>query len=341
MSLRNATRIHDASTINANTGNMTKGEVVSFCNMIRTEIESKTGIDSRFVVNTITMLHEGQRVLKGVSFIYWEKSEAYHAILGNNIDGTERYNYYQDPDWVAPEKCEENTDAFKSWDEIVGDPNAIWGNIMGNSDKSWASQMEIDVEQPRMITEPLSPIIEDLTYTRSNGDKIDITVQPFFITIGDSEDSNIDTDKLFGFISRDVPLSEVKERFEMFSHRCNYPVIDIKPCKGDKNLVFITFSQATYDARFAREIMMFTQFGKDTVKFDFPRSLPSRDDGPRRGNYSQRPRGDQGSTGGQHKWGGNKGWGNRDNKSRNNHGDNRGWSDRDDNKCNQKYRGRT
>lgn len=277
---RSATRFHDSNTINVTTGLMSEGDVQQFFNKLRVTIKKKTGIDTQFVVNTITYNDDtdGKRKPLGVSFIYCSSSEAYHVILGNNPDGTARVETKIDPTWKPkePEETKEEKKEILSWDDITGNPNSEWGSMVGNV--SWASMSE--QENPPTIIEKLPPILdsEDFIHVYSNGDKFEVTVQPYFITIYDDESQEIDTNKLFGFVPSNVTHDEIFRRFKIFSHRDGYPKIDIKMRRdSDKNLVFITFNPGTHDARFAREVMKFSKFGPHIVKFEHPKSREPRE----------------------------------------------------------------
>jgi hypothetical protein len=320
---RSATRIHDSNTINANTGKLTESEVVAFCNKLRISIKKMVGTDSQFVVNTITCMNKetGKRDPLGVSFIYWRESSVYHILLGNNPDGTSRIVTKPDPNWVPPKKEEEEVEtgmskSIDSWSDITTDPEHAWGEIVGSSiPLSWADMTESTpkYEAPTVI-EHLPPLINDFTFKRKDGEVFDILMQPFFINIHEDVLPNCDTNKLFGFVPKNVTVQDIVNRFKIFSHSNGYPKVNMNPCRNatiDKNLVFITFASFMNDAKFAKEIMKYTKFGDTVVQFDFPLSQekvsPRKSSGYRsKSNYEApvRKHKDYDYRGGRGRWGG-------------------------------------
>lgn len=279
---RAATLIYDCHTINASTGDMTEVEVKYFCGLVRKYIKDKFNIDSDYRVNTITYANKdepGVRKLKGVSYIYWKEPGAYHLILGNRPDGTSLTRQVE----VDCEENESTEQTINSWDDITSKPASSWDDIMDDntSGKSWADLCETPQKPKKIITIKEEPLIPDFVYTRNNGTKINITMQAFFITSYDDEQSlNYDMYKLSGLVPKNVTVKQLHSLFDIFSNKEGYPQIEIKhSSKTDaysKNIAFITFCPGTNDARFAKEIMLFTKLkidGKDIIiKFDHPLS---------------------------------------------------------------------
>lgn len=279
---RPATLIYDCHTINASTGDMTETEVKYFCNLVRKYIRDKFNIDSEYRVNTITYgdpENPGQRKLKGVSYIYWKAPEAYHIILGNRPDGTSLTRQIEVDSDDEPSQRE-----ISSWDDITSKPASSWDDIMDHANddgvsKSWADMSENTEKSKKIITVKDEPLIPDFVYTRNNGTKISITMQALFIrSFEDDRSNNYDMYKLSGLVPKSMTVDQLLKMFEIFSNRPGYPKIEIKQnSKIDtfsKNIAFVTFCPGTNDARFAREIMLFSKVKlgnkEEILKFDHP-----------------------------------------------------------------------
>lgn len=296
---RPATIIYDCHTVNASTGDMTEAEVKYFCNLVRKFIRDKFNIDSEYRVNTITYSDKenpGERKLKGVSYIYWKAPEAYHLILGNRPDGTSLTRQVEVDSDEEPIKQE-----ISSWDDITSKPASSWDDIMDpvidDNSKSWADMSEKAEKTKKIITIKEEPLIPDFVYTRNNGTKINITMQALFVkSFEDERSNNYDMYKLSGLVPKSMTTEQLFQMFEIFSNKPGYPKVEIKQnSKTDtfsKNIAFITFCPGTNDARFAREIMLFTkvkiQNKEEILKFDHPLTRNSDTKNFERGNSDRK-----------------------------------------------------
>lgn len=279
---REATLIYDCHTVNASTSDMTETEVKYFCGLVRKYIKDKFGIDSEYRVNTITYNDKenpGERKLRGVSYIYWKASEAYHIILGNRPDGTSLTRQVE----VNSDGEEMPKSEISSWDDITSKPASSWDDIMDDTPetKSWADMsepVEAPVKSKKIITIKEDPLIPDFVYNRNNGTKINIAMQALFTTTSDEQAENYDMFKLSGLVPKETTVEKLHLMFDIFSNKSGYPQIEIKQTNQtdtySKNIAFITFCPGTNDAKFAREIMLFTKLqdkGKEIItKFDHP-----------------------------------------------------------------------
>jgi hypothetical protein len=295
-------RIFDTHTINAETGDMTETEVVHFCTLIRKTLADKFSISTRFKVNTITAYNKEtkSRVAKGVSFIYWEKSEAYHILLGRNADGSDRVKIVyvnSDGDEVDPEKYSINditeiTDSTSSDDSSLSKSN----NDAWDEGVSFLDTMDANGKKKRAIQEALAaglippgyraqkrnaaPLLPPFVYTRTNKTRavmnsldssVNIIMHPFFVNTGGDSKANLDFNKLSGEVPKGTTVSELHGLFDIFSSHPNYPMISIKkvavkpngnitPSPETREIAFVVFHPRHTEARFARAFMLFTKF---------------------------------------------------------------------------------
>lgn len=304
-------RIFDTHTINAETGDMTEKEVVHFCTLLRECIATKFSIKSKFKVNTITAYDKEakKRVAKGVSFIYWEKSEVYHILLGRNPDGSERFKLVyvdSDGDEIDPIKYKlKETMKSNSFDDRSSDSDgSLSKSDAWDEGMSFADTMDASGKKKRSIQEALNAglvppgyrvqkrndigLLPPFVYTRTNkaqamlnglDSSVQITMNPFFITSNGSEPLNVDYNKLSSDVPKGTTVAELHALFDIFSSHPNYPNIIIKKAAAKntnetRDIAFITFHPRYTEARFARALMLFTPFqvGKESVtkRFDHP-----------------------------------------------------------------------
>lgn len=198
----------------------------------------------------------------GYTFVDLSNPKLYFALLGCNVDGSERAEYYDDPDWVPPPEVPAPVPVPKDRDV----------------QKSWAEQVDSDSEEntprkpsPPKIRRELKPLIKLKEYPYDEKQKLhlqtsethgSITLSPAFITPGVKPE--YDGCKLY---VSEIPADDLDFLYTLFARYSRYdtltpaniarygneqysPRITIHT-SGDKKLFAIVQYHHPYDAAFA------------------------------------------------------------------------------------------
>lgn len=181
--------------------------------------------------------HEG--FYKGYGFVWLSSPEFYNALLGNNIDGSPRIEWYEDPDAKIPIATEEKPKS-----------------------NSWADMID---EEPIKLKRDLPPILslkkfkydeQQEPHVPNSQEEGVICISPAFITPDSIDTYSLSPDVIF---ARNVP-PQIDFLYKIFSpyskSNTNYPKITIKKSKNPKRKTgvynaVIKYDPGTYDAQFA------------------------------------------------------------------------------------------
>jgi hypothetical protein len=109
------TKFYDANTLYIKSGVAYPHQVAQSLRNAVAEASKILGepLETKFKINLI-VLRDNRPV--GYGYIRLTNSKVYNILCGKNTDGSERYEEYEDPDWVAPEESE-STD----WADMMDD----------------------------------------------------------------------------------------------------------------------------------------------------------------------------------------------------------------------------
>lgn len=95
------------------TGPCNHEQVATVMSRLVLDFERITGNKCFYDIN-LPVAYDGKP--RQCAYIYLSNPEFYHVILGKNPDGSERIEYYDDPEWICPEREEKS---FNNWaDEL-------------------------------------------------------------------------------------------------------------------------------------------------------------------------------------------------------------------------------
>ena len=240
--------------------------------------ESGDDIRSDFYVNIISNKDD---VSYGLAFVYITNSEVYHMLFGRNKDGTERVEYINDPNWVAPPRSRTNSNSasLKLSEERK---NAV-DNKASLFKLDWGSIMEADEEHEKQETAvknkyvcpkikvSLGPLMSPMVDSKplhieqalpsevKNGYHSNIiksSILPESITI---EDLN---EKFKPFVTNKEAIYQQKVKGCIIEHPYPYIVINNKTA-------YIIFDEKTSDAKFAIHMTKKSFIKKEKLWFDF------------------------------------------------------------------------
>lgn len=206
-----------------------------------------------FKVNVVRR-HTGEYL--GYAFVDVSNPKFYYALIGCNVDGSERVEYIEDPNWVPPKTV----------------PRAPSDDMIDFSKKfNWADEsMDLQVSPPKIRRElPPLLVLNEYEYDDEQKDHLQteethgiLSVSPAFITPGVKEEYDdrslyvsevpaVDYDFLYTIFTR-YARSNYRESDNRY-----YPRITIRKCaKGSdesKTGIFAIVEYAHhYDAAFAR-----------------------------------------------------------------------------------------
>lgn len=224
--------------------------------------------DCDFFINVVEN-KEGEKF--GLSYFWIKNKIVYNILLGKNIDGSDRIERIDDPDWKEPER-----DYFEAMREA--EESGEWG-LMG---------MVEDQYKPNKINKQLPPLYTPviLKYSKeqrdkSNEDEKMLEFFPMTVTI------DADKPKFNSIYSTCIPKWVSEEMlYDFFKRFCRvtkyknkkYPIVDIKEDKNKKwskeetSIVKITFSNeekyiAGFIMKLARKVVL--KDNKDRSHFFF------------------------------------------------------------------------
>ena len=249
------------------------------------EAEIKLGrkIECSYKVNIIVG-RNGK--MYGLGYIWVTNEEVYNMLIGKNPDGTDRIEYIEDPNWVAPEKSLD-----EALDEIGHLCSGSWADYCEAEDKIIARY------EPKILKKYLPPLIElpgyeydeeqtehikNLSLEQRDSEPIPkkgyFHISPAFVQdIDEKYCQNV-------LCARNIPQwiteKDLKTSFAPYATNSKIQVTrkikgvkttDTYPfvCINEKNVAFITFDPNTRDAQFAllmmRKVSMSKLCGSETL----------------------------------------------------------------------------
>lgn len=244
-------------------------------------------IETQFMTNVVN--RSGRPV--GYTYIWFTNPEVFNMLIGKNPDGSERIEYIDDPDWVAPEQPREAVDLLSSkfsslsWAdqceeeeryicpkvkrtlpplmtldpiEYVGDQKAQMVQLMIDKMKragTWKDGCVVTApDRIELVPAPAfcSPVEDEY-----NPETICATKVPPWIT-------EADVKNVFRPFASD-PVREVQKKINNVLVKDTFPFVLIVKGK-EQRMVFVTFDRNTHDAQFA--LLM-------TRKVDFFKNIPA------------------------------------------------------------------
>jgi hypothetical protein len=166
----------------------------------------------------------GKMVYSGIAYVDVNNPKLYFALLGLNIDGSERAEYYEDPEWVPTES------------------------------NSWADQVcpTLRRELPPILTLPTYEYDEDQKeHLNTDATHGNVNISPAFKP---SVSDDVDPCVLF---VQGVPTKNLNFLYEIFARYARtpkgdelYPKISIKETRNGSTVAFVRYAHE-YDAGFA------------------------------------------------------------------------------------------
>ncbi len=229
-------------------------------------------IDTKFKVNLV-MDRTGKKY--GYGYIWFTNPEVCYMLTGKNPDGSERFEYQDDPNWIPP--AEPKPVFFVNFE-------------IPYSGRSWADIAEEEEEIEKAYTcpkikVPLPPLmtLPEYEYTPEQksdpsvvGSKGRFIVSPAYVGELDSKYcpnilcgrnipswvSEIDLKDIFRPYASN-PTSQVRRKVNGVNILDTYPFVMI----NDKRVAFITFDPKTHDAEFALLMCRKVDFEKNDEKY--------------------------------------------------------------------------
>lgn len=222
--------------------------------MARFRTKLKKTLDTTFIINLVRN-REGTSL--GICYVWVKSPEIYNVLTGKNMDGTERYELIDDPNWQPT-----------GVPSLTLDPNRSWADQVEEEEENTCPQikrvlpplLKIDdylyTEEQQKILENKHAYEEDYEVP-SHGE-----ISPFPAFVEDVNDSyahnvicikniaewitNKDIkDKFATFVSNPTMVKRRSENGEIINDTYPYVVIN------HKRIAFVTFSMQTREAQFA------------------------------------------------------------------------------------------
>jgi len=185
---------------------------------------------TKYEINVV-MNKEG--VKYGHTYAWVDNKEVFHALLGLNFDGSERIEYYDDPDWKPPEKS--HSEYFAEAMEAANDFDFDWA-------ADWEEQQKYVCPQLKRQLDPLVSL-PAVKYTPSQIKEIENQSEFGFMEVFPIKLS-YKTGKLNSLFTNDIPewvseelLFKYFEKFEKdktlhidkkSNKKFRYPIVKIK-----------------------------------------------------------------------------------------------------------------
>ena len=149
---------------------LTNHEIIDLFREILDKYIDDTGdkIQCDFYVNIISNKDDYS---SGIAFVYLTSSEFYYLLFGKNKDGSERFEYIDDPDWVDPPRSRSGSSSSSNSLKISEEKKKSLDNSNSLFDLDWTAIMEADEDYERQkkiinnkhicpkIKVPLEPLI--------------------------------------------------------------------------------------------------------------------------------------------------------------------------------------
>jgi hypothetical protein len=284
--------IYDTHTLTVKCGPATISQIgQSFEQAIKNfETANDTGIECDYRVGLIEN-REGESY--GLGFIFVTNPQVYHMLLGKNPDGSERIEYYGDPNWVEPPDADKKSLEWASISAPIVDFNSDWNDLELEYDRREKAfnekfvQPKLSRKLPPLIKLPpfrlSSKQIEDkrsriLKYNETNGNKDDPIIFPEIEELEIDRANAISELNLIKNIlkTKNIPpwvtARELKDLFKIYASdsttksynkytKCEdtYPFIYIAPDRSG----YIIFDPSSCDALFAIHLMKKTFIKKE------------------------------------------------------------------------------
>lgn len=226
------------------TNNATKSQIDNnFKILIAKILKEYPQLNNKFYVNYITTKDGANAIY---AYVYIVSTEVFHIILGNNSDGTERFDEIDDKNWIKPE--------YKEFENI----NGKWADEE-DDDKYVCPKIKIKLEPKYIIDE----------FINENGESKKIDIYRSFVT---NLDDKINSYTLF---SKNIPNyitdTDIKNIFKNYvfdtfkikskgknKKEESYPAVNITK----NRMVFVTFSNRTRDGQFMLQLCKVSKINK-------------------------------------------------------------------------------
>lgn len=243
--------------------------VLKIINELNETVDIESSVkDCDFFINVVEN-KEGEKL--GLSYFWVKNKIVYNILLGKNIDGSDRIERIDDPNWKEPER-----DYFETMREA--EESGEWGLI----------GMVEDQYKPNKINKQLPPLYTPviLKYSKEQRDKSneDEKLLEFFpmtvkIDADNPKHNSIYSTCIPKWVSEDMLYSFFKRFCKTTNHKNKkYPIVDIKEDKNKKwtkeetSIVKISFSSeekniAGFIMKLARKVVI--KDSKDRSHFFF------------------------------------------------------------------------
>lgn len=225
--------------------------------------------------------------LFGYSYVWFTNPEAYNLILGRNLDGTERAEYYDDPNWTPPEKPLQdamdesfaNMKGNRSWVELTEEEERIQALYSCPQIKRVLPHlMPLDsIEyEPGQYEQARQLMIDEAKRKGKWTEGMEIKVpERINLVVGPAVVTNVDPKYCHNVLCcLDIPPwitdQDIREIFLPYRNSSRtmgtgkadeYPKVTVNRSRNkEQHMAFVTFDPRTHDAQFC--LMM-------TRKFDF------------------------------------------------------------------------
>ena len=222
--------------------------------------------------------------LFGYSYVWFTNPEVYNLAIGRNVDGSERVEYYDDPDWNPP-ASPPSPEGPENLDLNFITTNRSWADMVEEEERFQTLYTRPKIRRELEHLMPIPPIeyegdqdeqarlllIEDAKRSEtwvegmSIGvpDKIIMTAAPAYVSpVEDKYCSNVlcgldipswisdrDLKGIFSpYVSKGFGSSKPVRKLDGVSKEEEYPWVTLNKTR---HMAFITFSPRTHDAQFA------------------------------------------------------------------------------------------
>ena len=244
-------------------------KIINELNELNETIDIESSVkDCDFFINVVEN-KEGEKL--GLSYFWVKNKIVYNILLGKNIDGSDRIERIDDPNWKEPER-----DYFETMREA--EESGEWGLI----------GMVEDQYKPNKINKQLPPLYTPviLKYSKEQRDKSneDEKLLEFFPMTVKIDADNPKRNSIYStcipkWVSEDMLYSFFKRFCKNTNHKNKkYPIVDIKEDKNKKwtkeetSIVKISFSSeekniAGFIMKLARKVVIKDSKGRSHFFF--------------------------------------------------------------------------
>ena len=266
--LREATQVYDNHTLNLQTPNLTRDQVIEALEKLLQNIKETHKIATPYHINYVYRFNRDNGALEhsGVCFVFVKDSRVYHMILGRNPDGTDRVETKPDPDWVPP--TEKDIEVSFDFSSGMG-----WGDMMVELE-----QQTLEKTAP-LIRIQLPSLVPTMVVQTQDG-PVEINAQASFEKISDELMDNFDLKTLYAVVDNNVKDAKLFPFLSGFSNSKGYPKFETRPINNTNTRgIKVRFDPNSYDAMFCRQSIMIINLLGDNgkvykTKFNYFRKRP-------------------------------------------------------------------